>query len=313
MIAIPRILVFPKSEVKSGFKPFALELGALNLQAPSDELWVQHLRTNQLEIIGLLKGGVEEERLEDYVVSGLVDFDDISYDDHADLLYGLAGQTVGHFAKYLSADDAKKVLRFHQRKIADFVHVQMQDHYWEDEGVDYQVTVSAGFTELKRRNYTQLAGDPQIDFRQQPPDLSHIDRYLFKGFRRGLYTEEKFQSDTERRFAVILDRETEKWFKPAKGQFQIFYKSGAYHLEYQPDFVAETKDSICMLESKAKNQMEDVIVLAKKDAAVKWCEQAGAHSATCGGKPWKYALIPHDAVAENMTLAGLVSQFGSDS
>jgi hypothetical protein len=33
------------------------------------------------------------------------------------------------------------------------------------------------------------------------------------------------------------------------------------------------------------------------------------HAATCGGKPWKYALIPHDAIAENMTLAGLVAQF----
>ena len=66
-----------------------------------------------------------------------------------------------------------------------------------------------------------------------------------------------------------------------------------------------------MLESKAKNQMEDPIVLAKKDAAVNWCEHASAHAATCGGKPWKYALIPHDAIAENMTLAGLVGQFGS--
>ena len=104
-IAIPRILVAPKGEVKSGFKPFTLELGALNLQAPSDELWVQHLRTNQLDIIGLLKGGIEEERLEDYIVSGLVDFDDISYDGHADLLYDLAGQTVRHFLTYLSEED----------------------------------------------------------------------------------------------------------------------------------------------------------------------------------------------------------------
>lgn len=37
-INIPRILVVPKGEVRSGFKPFALELSALNLQAPSEEL-----------------------------------------------------------------------------------------------------------------------------------------------------------------------------------------------------------------------------------------------------------------------------------
>jgi len=157
-IAIPRILVIPKGDVKSGFKTFTLELGALNLQPPSDELWVQHLRTRQLEIIGLFKGGIEEERLEDYIVSGLVDFDDICYDNHADLLYDLAGQTVRHFLSYLSEEDTRKVLRFHQRMIADFVHAQMQNHYWEDEGVEYEVKINKGFTELKRRSYTQAAG-----------------------------------------------------------------------------------------------------------------------------------------------------------
>jgi type III restriction enzyme len=297
--------------VKSGFKPFTLELDALNLQAPSDELWVQHLRTNQLEIIGLLKGGVEEERLEDYVVSGLVDFDDISYDHHADLLYDLAGQTVGHFAKYLSAEDTKKVLRFHQRRIADFVHAQMQRHYWEDDGVDYEVKINKGFSELKPSNYSATAGEPPLDFRQSPEDKSNMARYLFGGFNRCPYPVQKFHSESERILAVILDREAEKWFKPAKGQFLIFYKSGADHPEYQPDFVAETKDSIYMLEPKAKNQMEDADVLAKRDAAVKWCQQASAHTATYGGKPWKYVLIPHDAIAGNMTLAGLASQFGT--
>ena len=68
-----------------------------------------------------------------------------------------------------------------------------------------------------------------------------------------------------------------------------------------------------MLEPKAKNQMDDADVLAKKEAAGKWCEQASAHAATYGGKPWKYALIPHDAIAGNMTIAGLVSQYGARS
>jgi hypothetical protein len=30
-----------------------------------------------------------------------------------------------------------------------------------------------------------------------------------------------------------------KWFKPAKGQFQIYYKLGTEQPEYIPDFVAE--------------------------------------------------------------------------
>jgi type III restriction enzyme len=34
---------------------------------------------------------------------------------------------------------------------------------------------------------------------------------------------------------------------------------------------------------------------------------ASQHAAGSGGKPWKYLLIPHDVISENMTLAGLVS------
>ena len=52
--------------------------------------------------------------------------------------------------------------------------------------------------------------------------------------------------------------------------------------------------------------MEDSDVLAKRDAAIKWCERAGAHAAICGGKPWKYAYIAHDQIATNMMIAGLV-------
>jgi len=55
-------------------------------------------------------------------------------------------------------------------------------------------------------------------------------------------------SDSGRRLAVILERERLKWSKPRKGQFQIFYKWGSDHPEYQPDFVAEADDCIYMLE-----------------------------------------------------------------
>jgi len=307
-IDIPRILVLPKGEIRSGFKPFELKLASIKYEAPSEELWIQHLRTNQLEILGVGKGGIEERRLEDYIVSGLIDFDDVSYDDNAELLYDLAGQVVKHFRRYLSEDDTQKVLRLHQRQIASFIHIQMQDHYWED-AVDYEVKVSKGFTELKPSAYTASANDQPLNFRTPPNDKSNMAKYLFGGFHRCLYAVQKFQSDSERKLAVILERESEKWFKPTKGQFQIFYKRGADHVEYQPDFVAETADCLYMLEPKASNQMKDEEVIAKRDVAVKWCKQASEYTSSYGGKPWKYVLIPHDTITENMTLSGLSKQF----
>jgi type III restriction enzyme len=308
-IDIPRILVVPTGEVRNGFKPFELDLGSLRYQAPSEELWIQHLRTNAREILTLGKGGIEEARLEDFVVSGLVDFDDISYDDHAELLYELAGQVVRHLREYLSEEDARKVLRCYQRPIAQFVHAQMQDHYWEEVG-GYEVRISKGYTDLKPCAYTTAAAEAIRDFREAPADKSNMAKYLFGGFERCLYPVQKFQSDTERKLAVILDRDSRKWFRPAKGQFQIFYRSGGQHVEYQPDFVAETDTTIYMLEPKMSKEMGETDVLAKRDAAVKWCLQASEYSKSIGGKPWRYVLLPHDAIASNMTLEGLATRYG---
>ena len=307
-IDIPRILVVPKGEVKSGFNPFTLDLSTLRYPAVSDELWIQHLRTNQLEIVALGRGEVGEARLEDYVVSGLVDFDDVSYDDHADLLYDLAEQTVRHFKSYLSEDDTRKVLRCYQKPIAQFIHAQMQKHYFED-AAGYEVKVSKGFTELKPSAYTYSVQEPPADYRVAPDDKSNMAKYLFGGFSKCLYPVQKFASDAERKLAVILDRDTIKWLKPAKGQFQIYYRQGADQLEYQPDFVGETADAIYMLEPKMRKELDDPVVLAKKEVAERWCENATRHAAANDGKHWKYVLIPHDAIAENMTLTGLVAQF----
>jgi type III restriction enzyme len=307
-IDIPRILVVPKGEVKAGFKPFTLNLDALNYPAVSEELWIQHLRTNERELVSLGHGGIEENQMEDYVVCGLVDIDDISYDDQADLLYDLAAQTVKHFCSYLSEEDAGKVLRCYQRPIAKFIFAQMQEHSWE-EAVDYEVVVSKGFMELKPSAYTYSVNEPPANYLVSPADKSNMSKYVFGGFKRCLYPVQKFDSEAERVLAAILERDAEKWFKPAKGQFQIFYKQGANHLEYQPDFVAETKDMKYMLEPKASNLMTDPVVLTKKEAAIKFCKNASDYAAANGGKPWRYVLIPHNAIAVNMTLDGLVRQF----
>lgn len=308
-IDIPRILVVPKGEVKSGFRPFTLDLSRMRYEAPNETLWAAHLRTGQVDRIGVGTGTIEEQRLEDYIVSGLIDFDDIAYDEHADLLYDLAEQVTRHFLSYLSEDDARKGLRLHQKEIAGFVHAQMQQHFWQDTQVEYEVVVTRGFTSLRPTAYTAAADEPSLDFHISPPDKSNMSRYLFGAFTRCLYPTQKFQSDAERKLAVILEREALKWFKPARGQFQLYYRSVIDDQEYQPDFVAETQTQILMMEPKASNQMQDPDVLAKRDVAVEWCRRATAHAASYGGKPWTYLLIPHDSIAENMTIEGLTRQY----
>ena len=58
-----------------------------------------------------------------------------------------------------------------------------------------------------------------------------------------------------------------------------------------------------------RKELEDSVVIAKKESAKKWCLNATNHSSTYGGKPWKYLLIPHDEIAENITLLGMLERF----
>src|SRR6185437_11959557 len=212
-IDIPRILVAPKGEVTTGFHPFMLDCSNINYQQVERDLLIQHLRTHEQETLsfgGRMEG---EQRLEDYVVRGLVDFDDISYDEHSELLYDLAGQLVKHLRSYLPEEDTRNVLIYHQKPLAAFVHAQMQEHQWEKAG-GYDVVISKGFTDLKPSAYTAKDGEPIQDFRQTVTNPSRIGQILFGGFQRGLYSVQKFDSDTERRLAIVLDRDSQKWFRP---------------------------------------------------------------------------------------------------
>ena len=296
IIDIPRISVVPTGEVTVGFHPFTLDVSGLHLQPADRELVIHNLHTNEQEILAS-EIGITERRLEDYIVYALVDYDDIDYVAHADLLYDLAGQMVRHLLSYLPEDEARAVLDRDRRLIADNIHAQMMAHFWE-KASGYEVQVNRGFTTLRRCNYTASARNPMHNFRDTVEDRSRIKQMLFGGFSRCLYEIQKFDSDTERRFAVILDRDAGKWFRPVKGQFQIFYRYGAEQPEYVPDFVAETDGKIYMVETKARTDLNDAEVQAKADAATKWCQHATGYAQTNGDKAWVYLMIPHDEINE---------------
>lgn len=304
-IDIPRIVVIPKGDVKSGFKDFDLEPPAGRLQPVSQEILLQSLQDNRQYRLRSGDAVIPERRPEDYLVRGLMDYDDINYDEHAALLYKLAGQMVRHLQTYLKSDeDLLNVLQAHQQTLVHHIYAQMQEHY-EETATEFDVKISRGFITLRPNNYSQAATEKIRHFRTTVDDKLLIRGIVFDGFQKALYSKLKFQSNPERLFAVIMESDPTvlKWLKPAKGDFQIHY---AHDDEYIPDFAVETKTTRYLCEPKAKNEMTDPIVLAKARAAALWCQRATQHA---GGKPWKYLLIPHDAINESKTLAGLAATF----
>ena len=299
-IDIPRIAVVPKGEVMTGFRSFSLDVSQLRLQPGEREIVGQMLRTNEQFTLAV-ETGLKEQRPEDYIVHALVDFDDIDYFTHADLLYDLAGQMVRHLQSYLSEAETVSVLDRDRRLIAREIHAQMMAHFFE-EATEFEVHVSRGFTELKPCNYTATAGQAPRHFRETVEDVGRIKQMLFGGFTKCLYPLQKFDSDTERRFAIILERHSLKWLKPAKGQFQIYYKLGTEQPEYIPDFVVEMDSFILMAETKKRVDLNTDEVKSKAAAAARWCKYASEYAARVGNKPWKYLLVPHDEIAESKQL-----------
>jgi type III restriction enzyme len=300
-IDIPRITVVPTGEVTTGFHAFTLDVSQLRLQPGDREILIQNLHNDDQSFL-TSEVGVREQRLEDYIVHALVDFDDVDYFTHADLLYDLAGQMVRHLLSYLTEEEAVNVLDKDRKTIAKEIHAQMLAHFWE-QATSYEVNVSRGFTELKACTYTASAEQTVHHYRETVTELSKIKQMLFGGFSKCLYPLQKFDSDTERRFAIILERHALKWFKPAKGQFQIYYKHGTEQPEYVPDFVVEMDDVIMMAETKARNDMNDGQVQAKASSAAQWCKHASDYARSVGSKPWKYVLIPHDEITDSKRLS----------
>jgi len=301
-IDIPRIVLVPKRSSTIGYNQFTLNCDSIKYQPVERDLLIQRLNDNKQETLSVIKENSSEERLEDFLIQLLQEFEDISYDEHSDLLYNLCSQLVAHIKSYLhSKDDVRNVVLYNQRQLANFIYSEMQKHR-NDSASDFEVKVTKGFTALKEIAFTANADIPPVNYRNTVTEKQKIGQMIFYGFSKCLYQFVKFDSDTERRFSVILEQESIKWFKPAQGQFQIYYQLGTENSEYIPDFVAETQDTIYMIETKAKNQINSNEVIAKKKAAQAWCGYASEHNAKNKGKAWKYLLISHEDVKDNMTL-----------
>jgi type III restriction enzyme len=306
-IDIPTIVVVPTGEVTVGFDDFDLDVSQIHLRPVQEDILIQHLQTAQQELLTAGGAGMEEPRPENYVVRALLNFGDVHYDDCADLLYKLAGQVVARLRSYL-ADEAevRNVLMYYQDRLGEFVHAQMVQHL-RQEATGYEAKVTRGFRALKPAMFTLGPNEAARDFRIPVDNRGAIKKMVFNGFKKCLYGLQKFDSDPERRFAVVLENDVDvgKWVKPAKGNFQITYRGGQM---YEPDFVVETPYARYIAEVKSKEEIQSPDVQAKARAAALWCHHATEHTRTTDRKPWSYLLIPDSLIRDNMSLAGLAAQ-----
>ena len=310
IIEIPRIIIQQSDDVKTGFNDFDLDVGNLNFQPVSEEILVQLLReqeNNREYVIG--KGRIVPDSLDKIIVNELINFPEIDYDIQADMLFKLAGQAVKKFKEYLDYEHISNVVQYHKKEIGKYIYTQLMEHFYCD-APSYEEPVVKPFTKIDEHNFSKYTKDSIHHYTDTITPTNTIPSKVFSGFKRSCHNLYKFDSKTEKDFAIILEQDNNdvlKWLRPAQNQFHIYWKHNSKR--YQPDFVVETADTIFMVETKKEMDIESSDVQEKAQAALIYCNQATEFTTQNGGKAWKYILIPHNAVMVNMSVDMLMKQY----
>ncbi len=294
IIEIPRMTI-QREAYKAEYKWFDLDtMMGFDLPSLKDEIIRVGLVDKSSDIIEVMSGRQYDSPL-DQIVSALLDYDEIDYDENSELIYHLANQAIEAITKNAeNEEDVPKIVNNFKKAIAKTIFDQMQAHF---------VMTSLGYTKPKvlpfsgivEQHATLVDGYGRQDYRAVVPP-KFVPKIVFTGFTKSYYVECKFDSKTEQDFSNVLEDDPEvlKWLRPASNQFNIYWSNGSK--KYEPDFVVETADVIYMVETKAKKNMQDADVLGKKKAAEEYCKNASEFTKTVGGKPWKYVLLAHDTV-----------------
>lgn len=305
IIPIPRMTI-QQGETHVIYEDFDLDTSSgFNLPYLREEIVRVGLVDNKVEIIQALSSGAYGKP-EFQIISTLIDYDDIDYDLCSDLLFKLATQAIVAVKKSLTPDaEITRVVHAFKRILADRIHDQIVAHmsFVSDGFVKPNILP---FRNILPQHMTETAGYGRKDFRE-PVAKSDVPKYIFVGFAKTYYVENKFDSSTELDFAYVLETDpiVKKWLRPVTNQFNIYWGNGAH--KYEPDFIIETEDKIYMVETKSAKELTSQDVQLKKAAAEEYCKHATAYNSENGGKPWEYALISHDIVTRTSSLQYLLA------
>lgn len=307
VIPIPQTVVQPFAEVKQGFTDFTLDTRSLNWHPSDDTLLGTELqeggKTFEMESD---RSAIEKvDTAENEVVRHIIVHDNIDYASCADLIYSLLNDVKQHFLSYLSEEEVEKVMRDRQKTLADIIYAQMNDHFYHEE-INFRATKMRPFSRIETGFGGKFKSDEIYDIRANIP-AGEVRSKVFNGFKKACHTLYKFDSGTERDFAIVLenDKSVLKWMRPSAKQFEIYYGPGGTS-RYEPDFIVETTDKIYMIETKASNELKNDSVIQKAKAAKVYCQAVTDWNAENGGKPWEYVLLSHDEVRINSSFDYLV-------
>lgn len=297
VIPIPQAVIQPFTEVQRGFYDFTLDTKNLSWHPTDDTLIGTELQeggqTFEYRALSALSPSVDT--VENEVVRHIIIQDNVDYEITADLIYSLVGGAKRHFLSYLTPEETEKVMRQRQKNLAEIIYAQMNEHFYREQ-TEYRASEMRSFTRIETGFAGKFKSDDLYNLKASLP-ASEVKNKIFKGFKKACHTLYRFDSNSERIFAIVLENDPTvlKWMRPSPKQFNLYYgPSGT--IKYEPDFIVETAKTIYMVEIKAANMINTEEVQQKSSAAMEYCRAATEWNLDNEGKPWEYALLSHDMV-----------------
>ncbi len=244
IIEIPRMDLV-QGEAHAYFDDFDLDTSVFQFKALEDEiLRVSLANQAEVETLSAISSGNYGNPINN-IISELLNYSDVDYDDNAELLHKLAKQAYSAIeASNNSEKDMKKAVFQFKKTIADRIYIQMKKHF-KIEYSSFEKPNVLPFTKILQHNHNTLEKTGFKDYRDTISPVSLVPKYVYRGFEKACHFEYKFDSNTEKDLAYILEHDNIviKWLRPAKKQFHIYWDPENKHL-YEPDFVVETNEAI---------------------------------------------------------------------
>ena len=308
IIPIPRATVQNNTKIIEAFDDFDLDTKNLNYHPTDETIKIKDLVTGKESTLESKSINEWNDTLENIIVMEIIRIGTkINYEKNSDLLFKLVRQAKTKFSSYLSEDEVVQVMFTRKKDIAEFIYSQMAEHFRIEE-TKMDISQMLSFVRIEQSLGEKFKSDNIVNFKETVP-LSEIRGKIFNGFSKSCHTMYKFDSSTEKKFAEILenDQDVLKWMRPAKKQFNIWWDKLTQR-QYEPDFIVETEESISMIETKRSGEIDAEEVRLKMMAAISYCESATEFNGN-RGKPWKYILIPHDAILGSTSYEFLEKQY----
>ncbi|WP_428051905.1 DEAD/DEAH box helicase [Candidatus Avelusimicrobium faecicola] len=303
IIPIPRLVVQPGRDGHLQFEDFELDTTNLTYTEPDQDILLKSLADGGVSLVqGQVSGQITEEKPENVLLGALCDVPEIAYDDYADLLYKWAHTAVEKMRTYMDEQKVRNTVIAYRKQIAEFIFAQMKQHSHYVQP-DFAAAEVHPFEKIYPHNFEKVKQDKIYNYMDTIEPKNSIPSKVFTGFKKALHDIYKFDSDTEKTFAAILEQDitVNKWLRPADRQFDIYWNNGAD--KYVPDFVVETAQGLFLVELKRADQLPTTEVQEKAKAAQKWVQAVNAVLAKNNEKLWTYLLIPHTEVALNKDFA----------